>query len=365
MSDVTLIETLEQQTPRSVSQMVCPVCDWNDSSHFFISPDYLHGVPGSYVYVKCKKCRTVYQNPKVVSEDLQLCYPANYFTHEYPPSEAGVGKATISEVGFKGNLRKAIRHYSDGFPVSRMSFSLKILGKILSLFPSLRIRARYGLIDALALDEAEQENCLEIGPGQGTTLKLLSMIGWSAYGLDIDPVAVSTAQRVSGCEVRVSNIVNVDYPDNFFQMIYMSHVAEHLPDLAPSLGKCFRLLSPGGKLVMIYPNPYGLTARYCGSYSCVWDPPRHLVLPSGDACLDLLTRLGFECSNKRTLSRFSTVYRVVSRQYQRGIHGRGFSFGNRIGWRDRLFGAVESLLVLLGIPVGEEIVVVARKPRNQ
>jgi SAM-dependent methyltransferase len=188
----------------------------------------------------------------------------------------------------------------------------------------------------------------------------LKWIGWSPVGLDIDPVAADSAQRSSGCEVKVGTLRNADFYDASFDMIFMNHVLEHLHDLTESLRRCHDLLLPGGRIVLVYPNPGSLGGRANREYSPIWDPPRHLVLPTCESIAGLLRRLGFEQVEASTSAKCAGTYRAVARQYRRGFRGIGFVAGGcTIG--DLLFAFCESLLVTAGLDVGEEIVVVARR----
>lgn len=68
--------------PRTGPVSACPVCDDRASIDNFEAEDLLLGVPGRFRYVKCTICRSVYQNFRVIGEDVPLCYPAQYFTHQ-------------------------------------------------------------------------------------------------------------------------------------------------------------------------------------------------------------------------------------------------------------------------------------------
>jgi SAM-dependent methyltransferase len=142
----------------------------------------------------------------------------------------------------------------------------------------------------------------------------------------------------------------------------MRHVFEHLPDPARSLRRCLELLKPGGRLVLLYPNPRALTARCYGSLSPVWDPPRHLVLPSIRALLPIVARHGFVEASARTLAAQAAANAEATRRRRRGRHWDPSSPG-RPGPLDRAFALAESFLVGFGWPVGEEVLLHARKPR--
>jgi len=188
----------------------------------------------------------------------------------------------------------------------------------------------------------------------------LSRLGWEAVGLDIDPIAAETAHTRSGCEVRVGSLVSADFPPQHFDLVYMNHVLEHLPDLVPSLSLIHELLRPGGRLVLVYPNPDSLGGRWLGEYSPIWDPPRHFVLPSITAIRDVLEKSGFKQIQAKTSARCAAIYRGAARGYRDGRR-KSNGFDVNLGATDRAFAAIERVLVALGIAVGEEIIITARK----
>ena len=314
-------------------------------------------VPGVFRYVECNACRTVYQNPRVRDEDLALCYPADYFTHggtPWTPTPAPVGS-------LRDRVRRAIRAAADRVPDESLPPWLRTMGWLLASVPGLRRRARLGLVDGLELPPAGRGRCLEVGPGQGIDLFCLRTLGWEAYGLDVDPLAAEQACATSGCEVRVGTLATTDYPADFFDLVYLSHVFEHLPDPGPALARCLGLLRPGGRLVLVYPNPCGLTVRLLGRFSCVFEPPRHLVLPPIPAILPLVARSGFVDARARTLATQAAVNAGAARRRRRGL-AWDCSMPDRPGLPDRAFALAEALLIGLGRPVGEEVLLHARRP---
>ena len=248
-----------------------------DSGDLFLPP--LRGMP----YRIPGPCRNRGRSSALLS--------TNYYTHDTPKACSGDGRSDL--IGLRDKIRRSVLHAADGAPAGSLSRFMILLGRILSLIPTIRHRARYGLPDALGTCGSAAERCLEVGPGQGEALANLRRLGWNAMGLDIDPIAAKQASHVSGCEVREGTLVSTEFPDEYFQSIYMRHVFEHLPNPRPSLLKCFDWLAPGGRLVLVYPNPESLGARRQRDQWLRWDPPRHLVLPSCGAVIPLLQSVGF------------------------------------------------------------------------
>jgi len=346
------------RVPRVRPLDACPVCGSPASSEAFVAPDFLLGVPGEYRYVRCRDCESVYQDPRVEEEDLPICYSSDYFTHHVGGAE--LTQPIVSADSLRGRLRAAVLHAADGQPAPGMGGGLKCAGWLLARMPSWRRRARYGLPDPLGT--AGTGRCLEVGPGRGFDLLQLKRIGWQACGLEMDPEAAANARVVSGCEIRVGTLLTTDYPPASFQLVYMSHVLEHLPQLERSLRRCFDLLAPGGRLFAAYPNPRALSATFHGRHSCVWDPPRHLTLPTERGLVALLERVGFTGTRAWTSALRAEAYRGASVRHARGE--RGFGPGGPSA-ADRAFAALERAMVGVGSAVGEEILVVAHRPRAE
>ena len=272
--------------------------------------------------------------------------------HRPPPPQAA----------FRDRLRRTIRRAADGVPDGGQPALFRALGSLLARHPGLRQRARLGLPDGVEAPAGRTGRCLEVGPGQGIDLFCLRTLGWDAHGLEPDALAAEQARRTSGCEVRVGTLATTDYPASSFDLVYMRHVFEHLPDPVAALARCHELLAPGGRLVLVYPNPGALTARRYGPLSPVWEPPRHLVLPPAPAARTLVARAGFEAPQARTLAWEAAASAEAARRRRRGQSWSPLEL-LRPGPLARLLALVEFLLVTLGAPLGEEILVRARKPQ--
>src|SRR5690242_4429759 len=173
-------DVVEFTAPRSKLRANCPVCDSKKSARRFTIPDFLHGVPGTYTYVECCDCGTVYQNPQVIEADLGLCYPKTYFTHSIPEEAE---HSPCSSSSWRGRIRSAILARADARCRDGGSIAVEVIAGLLAALPSVRRRARFGLIDALGRKDRERR-CLDIGCGNGTMLRCLTWLGWDSVGLE-------------------------------------------------------------------------------------------------------------------------------------------------------------------------------------
>lgn len=75
---------------------------------------------------------------------------------------------------------------------------------------------------------------------------------------DIDPRALSLAQRIHGSALVAADTVAADaplpYPDAYFDAVVSMDVVEHVPDPLPWVENALRVLKPGGLLFLTTPN---------------------------------------------------------------------------------------------------------------
>jgi SAM-dependent methyltransferase len=83
-------------------------------------------------------------------------------------------------------------------------------------------------------------------------------------------------------------------PDASFNVITMWHVLEHLKRPETVLRESWRILRPGGMLVIAVPNAESLQATISGGHWFLLDVPRHLYHFSARNLTRLLRMHGFE-----------------------------------------------------------------------
>jgi ubiquinone/menaquinone biosynthesis C-methylase UbiE len=108
----------------------------------------------------------------------------------------------------------------------------------------------FGLRDGMAV--------LELGSGPGfVTEQLLELApNGSVTGLEIDPVLIERAEKYlhgkgeGRWRIVKGSVMNMDLPDNSFDFAYARLLFQHLPDPVGAAKEVFRVLKPGGKLVI-------------------------------------------------------------------------------------------------------------------
>jgi SAM-dependent methyltransferase len=136
---------------------------------------------------------------------------------------------------------------------------------------------------------------LEVGPGSGVYLRLLSDIAETVVASDIEAAFLERARAISAMrsniEVVLDDIVETALEDGAFDLVLCSEVIEHIPDPGRALASIHRILRPGGRLVLSTPHrfsPLELAGRIAflpGIVDVVRRIYREPILPTGHVSL--------------------------------------------------------------------------------
>lgn len=139
----------------------------------------------------------------------------------------------------------------------------------------LRAYARDFCIFVDEQNSLQGKRLLEIGCGTGYFLEEALRRGAKAEGLEIDP------NRRQACVQRGLTVHGHDLADWLksgqapCDLVVLSHVLEHVPEPAPFLHQCRRLLRPGGSICLAQPLHTGLVPRVMGRRWYAWAPTQH------------------------------------------------------------------------------------------
>lgn len=99
------------------------------------------------------------------------------------------------------------------------------------------------------------ERLLDVGCGDGGFISRVKDKFDKVYGLDISPVSVELCRKM-GVEATQINLNQqaIPYPDDFFDTVASLEVIEHVFDPLFFLKEIYRVLKPGGVLIISTPN---------------------------------------------------------------------------------------------------------------
>src|SRR4051812_4590654 len=146
-------ETLETET------VSCPLGCAPDDEFVVSGRDRLHGVPGEFPVIRCRRCGLLRTSPRPTPAAIQHYYPAAY------------GPYASSSVSAAGTMAR-----SSG---RRSSLAARLLSPRTNVIPPL-----------------PPGRLLEIGCGAGAFLHRMAQEGWEVEGLELSPDAGEEARQL-------------------------------------------------------------------------------------------------------------------------------------------------------------------------
>ncbi|MGW6196202.1 class I SAM-dependent methyltransferase [Kribbella sp. NPDC055110] len=135
---------------------------------------------------------------------------------------------------------------------------------------------------------------LEVGCGYGYFLQCALEAGYDAYGIDLSPSAVKWASERMPDRVFCGLLEEVpEIQEQQYDVIFGSHLIEHLVEPGAFLERAGRLLRPGGVIVLVTPNIGSLLSRASGRRWVSYKIPEHVSYYDPRTITDLLNRTGF------------------------------------------------------------------------
>jgi tocopherol O-methyltransferase len=124
-----------------------------------------------------------------------------------------------------------------------------------------RRQAQIDLIEELLnwAGDIHPQNILDVGCGiGGSSLYLAQKFNAKVTGITLSPVQANRAQARSQAaglaattDFRVANALEMPFADHSFDLVWSLESGEHMPDKVKFLQECYRVLKPGGKLILV------------------------------------------------------------------------------------------------------------------
>ena len=249
----------------------CPLCG---SSH--VSALHIDYAPEEWPLRQCVSCKMVYL-AKTWSMDVL------YEDFSWEKSVEAEDQKRTRERGFSRKLSKIIRR------IRNASLPRKNAANLIMQY-------------------CQSGNVLDVGCGVGFHLNQLSDT-YTPYGIEISKEAVEKGGPVM--QSKGGGIVNNDalggmktFDENFFTGIIMRSFLEHDVNPLATLSEGFRILKPGGVIVIKVPNYACLNRIMMGRHWCGFRFPEHVNYFTPSSIREMVLKTGLTIKRFNPMDRF-------------------------------------------------------------
>jgi len=136
---------------------------------------------------------------------------------------------------------------------------------------------------------------LDIGCAFGFFLKLCDEYNLETYGLDISDYAIRKAKKITKAKLYLRDINDMldIFPKEYFGLVTMFDIIEHVKSPSDLLTEVHRVLKRGAKIVITTPNVNAIAKLLKGSQWVGFSDPTHLYLFTSDSLKFLVEKNGF------------------------------------------------------------------------
>ncbi len=239
-----------------MSKIVCPVCGSKKTSSYRSDViDFEYHVGGNFPLIKCVSCGLVRQKFIPSYKKLGNFYPQDYLVYgKTSKGRLGVSLAFLKKQLYKNRAKKYVRLIGNA-------------GRI-----------------------------LDVGCANCSLLMSLKPLGdYELYGIDIKNLGID--YRSLGVRFKDKSLEEINFPSDFFDLIILDNLIEHVPAPKFFLKKVYRILKPGGWVVGTTPNIRSVDALIFGKYWGGYHLPRHFYFFTRNTLEKLLEKSGFSNIN--------------------------------------------------------------------
>jgi 2-polyprenyl-3-methyl-5-hydroxy-6-metoxy-1,4-benzoquinol methylase len=155
---------------------------------------------------------------------------------------------------------------------------------------------------------------LDVGCATGFFLEVVVAAGWDVYGVELSEYAAGVARRTFGERVFHGTLEQARFSDGMFDLVTLSDLLEHIPDVRGFLSEVRRVLRPGGIVQIVTPDVASLSSRVMGRRWSHYNQ-EHLHYFSRTTVVQLLSENGFKAESLAAASKYlSAAY--IDRQFR-------------------------------------------------
>lgn len=250
---------LKEVSQRSSQKNNCPVCGSRNLHKYWAM--------AGYRLSRCLDCDMVWDPFPPVS--MESIYNENYFINENP----------------KGGYA----NYFCGMNINKRTFYERIK----------KINKKIGI----------KGKMLDVGSALGDSLLEAKKLGWkNLYGIELSKYAVIESRK-RGLNVKNGTLGSSKFQSNYFDIVTIQDVIEHLPNPKAELKEVYKVLKSDGYVFIVTPDIGGFWHKLLGSLWYHYKPSEHIMYFSQKTLAQILKNTGFKNIETRR------TYHIMSLEY--------------------------------------------------
>ena len=180
--------------------------------------------------------------------------------------------------------------------------------------------------------KSETRRLLDVGCHIGVMVDLAQKAGWESWGVEPSQWASEQARK-QGLHVLTGTLNDAVVPENYFDVVTLWDVVEHLTDPAAELRNAHRVLKPGGIFAIHTIDIESPFARFMGS-RWPWLMEMHLYYFSPRTLGKMLEKNGFEVTSSSAQGRYLRLGYFITRiePYSKALYRLLDSIITRLNW---------------------------------
>jgi len=189
-------------------------------------------------------------------------------------------------------------------------------------------------LEKLVAPTSQTRRFLDVGCHIGVMVELAQKRGWEAWGVEPSEWAAAHA-RAKGLRVITGTLDSAGMTENYFDVVTMWDVIEHLTDPAAVLRDAHRVLKPGGILGVHTIDISSVFARLMG-HRWPWLMEMHLYYFSPQTLARMLEETGFQVVQSSAQGRYLRLCYFITRveAYSRFVARLLRAVATRFGWME-------------------------------
>ncbi|MGY4884240.1 MAG: class I SAM-dependent methyltransferase [Nanobdellota archaeon] len=254
----------------------CEICGSKEIFFLFKQRDKNLNIPGKFSLSECKKCKSIFLNPQPSYSDLAKHYSKDKY-YSLKKIDTNSRKLQMKMLLYKTYFSK-----EDNTLLKIILSPIKFIIRGTKIFQNSKL--------------------LDIGSGSGQFLYEMKKLGLEVYGIEPGDFDEQGSKKYK-LNIKKSDLIKTNYPNEFFDIITMNHVLEHTNNPHEIIIKIKRILKKNGIFILSVPNSNCLAYKLFGKNWHQLDVPRHLINYSNKNLRFILEKHGFKVLKVRYNSR--------------------------------------------------------------